>query len=253
MRRRHWRRRAGSCRSCRRTTWPTRRASRRPTRADRRDAGPGSASSPTIPSLPYDMHDVIRPNRRRRRLPGDPARLGAEHHRRLRPARRPQRRNRRAAARGPRRRPGHRCVDEGGPVRPDLRLLQRPAGHASSTCRGSCPASQQEHGGIIRHGAKLLFAYCEATVPKLTVITRKAYGGAYDVMSSKHIRGDINFAWPTAEIAVMGPGGAVNVIYRDQIDAAADARGRASAGSSRNTKRGSRIRTSRPAAGSSTT
>ncbi|HET7701904.1 MAG TPA: acyl-CoA carboxylase subunit beta [Candidatus Limnocylindrales bacterium] len=87
---------------------------------------------------------------------------------------------------------------------------------------GFLPGVDQEHGGIIRHGAKLLFAYCEATVPKLTVITRKAYGGAYDVMSSKHIRGDLNLAWPTAEIAVMGPAGAVNVIYRDQIEAAAD-------------------------------
>jgi propionyl-CoA carboxylase beta chain len=87
---------------------------------------------------------------------------------------------------------------------------------------GFLPGVDQEHGGIIRHGAKLLYAYCEATVPKLTVITRKAYGGAYDVMSSKHIRGDLNLAWPTAEIAVMGPEGAVNVIYRDQIDAAAD-------------------------------
>ena len=87
---------------------------------------------------------------------------------------------------------------------------------------GFLPGVDQEHGGIIRHGAKLLFAYCEATVPKLTVITRKAYGGAYDVMSSKHIRGDLNIAWPTAEIAVMGPEGAVNVIYRDQIDAAVD-------------------------------
>ena len=86
---------------------------------------------------------------------------------------------------------------------------------------GFLPGVAQEHGGIIRHGAKLLFAYCEATVPKLTVITRKAYGGAYDVMSSKHIRGDMNFAWPTAEIAVMGAEGAVNVIYRDQIESAA--------------------------------
>ena len=87
---------------------------------------------------------------------------------------------------------------------------------------GFLPGVDQEDGGIIRHGAKLLFAYCEATVPKLTVITRKAYGGAYDVMSSKHIRGDMNFAWPTAEIAVMGPAGAVNVIYRDAIEAADD-------------------------------
>jgi acetyl-CoA carboxylase carboxyltransferase component len=87
---------------------------------------------------------------------------------------------------------------------------------------GFLPGVGQEHGGIIRHGAKLLYAYCEATVPKLTVITRKAYGGAYDVMSSKHIRGDMNFAWPTAEIAVMGPEGAVNVIYRDEIEDAND-------------------------------
>ncbi len=87
---------------------------------------------------------------------------------------------------------------------------------------GFLPGVGQEHGGIIRHGAKLLYAYAEATVPKLTVITRKAYGGAYDVMSSKHIRGDINLAWPTAEIAVMGAEGAVNIIYRDALAAADD-------------------------------
>ena len=88
---------------------------------------------------------------------------------------------------------------------------------------GFLPGVGQEDGGIIKHGAKLLYAYCEATVPKLTVITRKAYGGAYDVMSSKHIRGDMNFAWPTAEIAVMGAEGAVNVIFKDEISAAEDA------------------------------
>jgi len=87
---------------------------------------------------------------------------------------------------------------------------------------GFLPGVGQEHGGIIRHGAKLLYAYCEATVPKLTVITRKAYGGAYDVMSSKHIRGDMNFAWPTAEIAVMGADGAVAIIFKDEIAAASD-------------------------------
>src|SRR6267378_977694 len=81
---------------------------------------------------------------------------------------------------------------------------------------GFLPGVAQEHGGIIKHGAKLLFAYCEATVPKLTVITRKAYGGAYDVMSSKHIRGDYNVAWPTAEIAVMGPKGAVEILYKGE-------------------------------------
>jgi propionyl-CoA carboxylase beta chain len=87
---------------------------------------------------------------------------------------------------------------------------------------GFLPGVDQEHGGIIRHGAKLLYAYAEATVPKLTVITRKAYGGAYDVMSSKHIRGDMNFAWPSAEIAVMGAEGAVNIINREALAAAAD-------------------------------
>jgi propionyl-CoA carboxylase beta chain len=87
---------------------------------------------------------------------------------------------------------------------------------------GFLPGTAQEHGGIIKHGAKLLFAYCEATVPKITVITRKAYGGAYDVMSSKHIRGDINYAWPTAEIAVMGPKGAAEIIFKKEIAAASD-------------------------------
>jgi propionyl-CoA carboxylase beta chain len=87
---------------------------------------------------------------------------------------------------------------------------------------GFLPGLAQEHGGIIKHGAKLLYAYCEATVPKLTVITRKAYGGAYDVMSSKHIRGDYNIAWPTAEIAVMGPKGAVEILFRKEIGEAED-------------------------------
>jgi acetyl-CoA carboxylase carboxyltransferase component len=87
---------------------------------------------------------------------------------------------------------------------------------------GFLPGTAQEHNGIIRHGAKLLYAYCEATVPKVTVITRKAYGGAYDVMSSKHIRGDINYAWPTAEIAVMGPEAAVNILFKNDIEQAVD-------------------------------
>jgi len=81
---------------------------------------------------------------------------------------------------------------------------------------GFLPGTDQEHNGIIKHGAKLLFAYAEATVPKITVITRKAYGGAYDVMSSKHLRGDLNYAWPTAEIAVMGAKGAVEIIFRGE-------------------------------------
>ncbi|WP_297003435.1 acyl-CoA carboxylase subunit beta, partial [Thalassospira sp. UBA848] len=83
---------------------------------------------------------------------------------------------------------------------------------------GFMPGTAQEYGGIIKHGAKLLYAYAEATVPKVTVITRKAYGGAYDVMSSKHLRGDVNYAWPTAEIAVMGPKGAVEIIFRADMD-----------------------------------
>jgi len=87
---------------------------------------------------------------------------------------------------------------------------------------GFLPGTGQEFGGIIKHGAKLLYAFAEATVPKLTVITRKAYGGAYDVMSSKHIRGDLNFAYPAAEIAVMGPEGAVNIVFRDELARAAD-------------------------------
>ncbi|KPP83257.1 MAG: propionyl-CoA carboxylase beta subunit PccB [Oceanicaulis sp. HLUCCA04] len=83
---------------------------------------------------------------------------------------------------------------------------------------GFLPGTRQEYGGLIKHGAKLLFAYAEATVPKLTVITRKAYGGAYDVMASKHLRGDVNYAWPTAEIAVMGPKGAAEIIFRKDVD-----------------------------------
>jgi acetyl-CoA carboxylase carboxyltransferase component len=87
---------------------------------------------------------------------------------------------------------------------------------------GFLPGTSQEWGGIIRHGAKLLYAYAEATVPKLTVITRKAYGGAYDVMGSKHLRADLNVAWPTAEVAVMGPEGAVNIVFRKELAEAED-------------------------------
>ena len=87
---------------------------------------------------------------------------------------------------------------------------------------GFLPGTEQEWNGIIRHGAKLLFAFSEATVPKVTVITRKAYGGAYDVMNSKHIRGDFNFAWPSAEIAVMGPKGAVEIIFKKEISKSSD-------------------------------
>ena len=111
----------------------------------------------------------------------------------------------------------HQRVAQGGTLHPLLRRVQ----HSDRDLRGRAglsPGAAQEHGGIIKHGAKLLYAYCEATVPKLTVITRKAYGGAYDVMSSKHIRGDYNVAWPTAEIAVMGPKGAVEILFRKDIN-----------------------------------
>jgi propionyl-CoA carboxylase beta chain/acetyl-CoA/propionyl-CoA carboxylase carboxyl transferase subunit len=87
---------------------------------------------------------------------------------------------------------------------------------------GFLPGTEQEYGGIIRHGAKLLYAFAEATVPRMTVITRKAYGGAYIVMNSKHLRADVSFAWPTAEIAVMGAEGAVNVVFKKQIDKSAN-------------------------------
>jgi acetyl-CoA carboxylase carboxyltransferase component len=87
---------------------------------------------------------------------------------------------------------------------------------------GFMPGPTQEHGGIIRSGAKLLYAYCEATIPKVTIVLRKAYGGAYIVMSSKHLRGDINLAWPSAEIAVMGPEGAINIVFKKEMEKAND-------------------------------
>ncbi|MEN4098816.1 MAG: carboxyl transferase domain-containing protein, partial [Anaerolineaceae bacterium] len=88
---------------------------------------------------------------------------------------------------------------------------------------GFLPGSDQEHHGVIRHGAKMIYAYAEATVPKVAIILRKAYGGAYIVMSSKHLNGDVNFAWPAAEIAVMGPEGAVEIVYRKELASAEDA------------------------------
>ena len=106
---------------------------------------------------------------------------------------------------------------KGGALRALLRRLQHPPDHLHRRARASCPGTSQEWGGIIRHGAKLLYAFTEATVPKLTVVTRKAYGGAYDVMASKHMLADFNFAWPTSEVAVMGPEGAVNIIFRRDI------------------------------------
>ena len=114
---------------------------------------------------------------------------------------------------------------------------------------GFLPGTVQEYGGIIRHGAKLLFAFAEATVPKVTVITRKAYGGAYCVMSSKHIRTDFNYAWPTAEIAVMGPEGAVNILYKRELEAGRRSGAARAPRRWRSSARSSRIPTSPPAAG----
>ena len=111
---------------------------------------------------------------------------------------------------------------------------------------GFLPGTGQEWGGIIRRGAKLIYAYAEATVPKITVITRKAYGGAYDVMGSKHLGGDINLAWPTAQIAVMGAQGAVNILYRRELAAAEDPERAARARGSPSTRTRWPIRTSPP-------
>ena len=111
---------------------------------------------------------------------------------------------------------------------------------------GFLPGTAQEYGGVIKHGAKLLFAYGEATVPKVTVITRKAYGGAYDVMASKHLRGDFNYAWPTAQIAVMGAKGATEILYRSELGIPKKSRPER-----RNTKKTSPTRSARPNAASS--
>ena len=117
---------------------------------------------------------------------------------------------------------------------------------------GFLPGTDQEYGGIIKHGAKLLYAFAEATVPKVTVITRKAYGGAYDVMASKHMRADVNFAYPTAEIAVMGPDGAVNIVYRARSRRPARSRRGRAPRRSPSTARSSRTPTRRPSSASST-
>ena len=168
---------------------------------------------PDNPNKPYDMDDVIR------RVVDDGEFLEVSERWaenivvRVRAPRRPSSRRRRQPAALTRGRARHRRLEQGGALRPHVRRVQRPARDLRRR-PGLPPGTSQEWGGIIRHGAKLLYAYCEATVPKLTVITRKAYGGAYDVMSSKHIGADFNFAWPTAEVAVMGPEGAVNIIYR---------------------------------------
>ena len=180
--------------------------------------GPGAR-----PRRPRQPEQAVRharrgpPDRRRRRVLRGPRALRAQHRVRLRAARRLRGRRRRQPARPAGRRARHRLVASRRArfVRtcdafniPIITFCDVP---------GFLPGTAQEWGGIIRHGAKLLYAYTEATVPKITIITRKAYGGAYDVMASKHMLADFNFAWPTAEVAVMGPEGAVNIIYRRDI------------------------------------
>ena len=118
---------------------------------------------------------------------------------------------------------------------------------------GFLPGVDQEYGGIIRHGAKLLYAYCEATVPRIQIITRKAYGGAYVVMNSKSIGADLAFAWPSAELAVMGPQGAVEIIYRKELQTAPTTRSPSGPSWSTSTPSASPTRTSRPSAATSTT
>ena len=202
-------------RSCPRTTSPRRRAcSRRTIRCARRSRS--TTIVPDSPNKPYDMRDVVRA------VVDDGEFLEVHEHyaqnivcgfARLDGARSASSATSRARSPAcststPRSRPRASCARA---------TPSTSRSSPSSTSPGFLPGTQQEWGGIIRHGAKLLYAYTEATVPKMTVITRKAYGGAYDVMASKHMLADFNFAWPTAEIAVMGPEGAVNIIHRRDI------------------------------------
>jgi propionyl-CoA carboxylase beta chain len=169
---------------------------------------------PDNPNKPYDIKELIYQGGRRWRLLRTAARLRQEHRDRLRPHGRAERGHRRQQPDGAGRLPGHQEQHQGGALRALLRRFNIPV-VTFVDVPGFMPGTSQEYGGIIKHGAKLLYAYAECTVPKVTVITRKAYGGAYDVMSSKHLRGDVNFAWPNAEIAVMGAKGAVEIIFRE--------------------------------------
>ena len=171
-------------------------------------------------ALRHARGDPLR--RGRRRVPRGLPALGDEHRDRVRAAGRPVDRRHREPAEGAGGHARHRREREGVAVRPVLRRVQHPDPHLRRRARVPARDDQQEYNGIIRHGAKLLYAFAEATVPRMTVITRKAYGGAYLVMNSKHLRADVSFAWPTAEIAVMGAEGAVNVVFRKEIEKAAD-------------------------------
>ena len=191
--------------------------------ADREDA----SLDRVVPDAPHQPRHAGRDpyRRRRRRVPRGPPALRQEHHRRLRETRR---RPVGIVANQPAVLAGTLDIDASVKAARFVRFCDAfniPL-VTFEDVPGFLPGTVQEYGGIIRHGAKLLYAFAEATVPKVTVITRKAYGGAYCVMSSKHIRTDFNYAWPTAELAVMGPEGAVNILYKREIDKAADPPGR---------------------------
>ena len=200
------------------------------------------------------MHEVITPHPRRRRVPRGPARRATNI---IVGFGRIDGRSVGIVANQPTQfagTPRHRRLGESGPLRAHLRLLQRPDHHPRRRAR-FLPGTGQEYNGIIRRGAKLLYAYGEATVGKITVITRKAYGGAYDVMGSKHMGADVNLAWPTAQIAVMGASGAVGFVYRKQLLEAAKNGDDVDAlrlSCSRSTRTPSSTRTSPPNAATST-
>ncbi len=165
---------------------------------------------PDNANKPYDMAEVIGAIVDNGEYLESAPRIRQEHHHLLRAFQRPVGRHRRQPAQVHGRRARHQRQPQGRAFHPLLRCVQHSDRATLVDVPGFLPGTTQEYGGVITHGAKLLFAYCEATVPKVTVTLRKAYGGAYIVMSSKHIRGDINYAWPTAEIAVMGASGAVD-------------------------------------------
>ncbi len=177
---------------------------------------------PDSPNQPYDMHRVIETVLDEDTFCEVHEGFAREHRGRLRPRRRRPRGSGRQPAAAPGRLPRHRRLGESRPVRPHLRRVQRPRADVRRRARVPARRRPGARAGIIRRGAKLLYAYAEATVPKVTVITRKAYGGAYDVMGSKHLGGDVNLAWPTAQIAVMGAAGAVSILYRRELAAADD-------------------------------
>ena len=242
----------GTCsRSCRRTTSSRRPSRSRPIRSTVRTPALDSIV-PDNPNKPYDIREVVTARRRRRRLPRGAAALGGEHRLRLRPARRPPVG---VVANNPRALAGTLDIDSSVKGARFVRVCD--AFNVPLVTfvdvPGFLPGTAQEWGGIIRHGAKLLYAYCEATVPKIALITRKAYGGAYDVMSSKHIRADFNFAWPTAEVAVMGPEGAVNIVFRKELEQSGDPEARRAELIQRLQGRSSRTRTRPPSAATSTT